>query len=172
MLCGLTYLHSKNQLHRDIKPANILVSCVDCSVRIADFGLSRVVEQDAVATDSSKRNSIINMNTGGKISGGSEPTDEEEGSDMDSAEMDSEIQYIQSPLPNSVFRDAQSQLDHQKQSLRGVASPLGELLPGSVFNSPTTGYPQVSKVPLKRALTKHVVSLHLFYSMINLFLYQ
>lgn len=28
----------------DIKPANILVSCSDCSVKIADFGLSRVVE--------------------------------------------------------------------------------------------------------------------------------
>ena len=32
---------------RDIKPANILVSCSDCSIRIADFGLSRVVEADS-----------------------------------------------------------------------------------------------------------------------------
>lgn len=31
-------------LFSDIKPANILVSCSDCSVKIADFGLSRVVE--------------------------------------------------------------------------------------------------------------------------------
>ena len=32
---------------RDIKPANILVSCSDCSVKIADFGLSRVIEADS-----------------------------------------------------------------------------------------------------------------------------
>ena len=42
-LClGLKYLHSANVIHRDIKPANILISCTDCSLRIADFGLSRV----------------------------------------------------------------------------------------------------------------------------------
>lgn len=40
---GLAYIHSHNIIHRDLKPANILVSCGDCTVKIADFGLSRVV---------------------------------------------------------------------------------------------------------------------------------
>jgi len=40
LLCGVKYLHSANILHRDLKPANVLIN-EDCSVQIADFGLSR-----------------------------------------------------------------------------------------------------------------------------------
>tara|TARA_B110000285_G_C14693218_1_gene409993 strand:- start:145 stop:567 length:423 start_codon:yes stop_codon:yes gene_type:complete len=43
LLCGLKYLHSANVLHRDLKPANILIN-EDCTVQIADFGLSRSLE--------------------------------------------------------------------------------------------------------------------------------
>jgi serine/threonine protein kinase len=43
---GVKFIHSSNVIHRDLKPANILVSCADCSIKIADFGLARVVATD------------------------------------------------------------------------------------------------------------------------------
>jgi len=42
LLVGLKYLHSAGIYHRDLKPANCLVN-QDCSVKIADFGLSRAI---------------------------------------------------------------------------------------------------------------------------------
>jgi len=42
LLCGLKYIHSSLVIHRDIKPANILLN-ENCSLRICDFGLARVV---------------------------------------------------------------------------------------------------------------------------------
>jgi mitogen-activated protein kinase 1/3 len=42
LLSGLKFLHSANVIHRDLKPANILLR-EDCSLKICDFGLSRVV---------------------------------------------------------------------------------------------------------------------------------
>jgi mitogen-activated protein kinase 1/3 len=50
LLLGLKHMHSANVIHRDIKPANILISCTDCSVKIADFGLSRVIGEDAMVS--------------------------------------------------------------------------------------------------------------------------
>jgi mitogen-activated protein kinase 1/3 len=52
ILEGVRYLHQNNVIHRDLKPANILVSCVDCSIKIADFGLARVVDNEFVPTKS------------------------------------------------------------------------------------------------------------------------
>lgn len=48
ILDGLRYIHMSNVIHRDLKPANVLISCADTTVKIADFGLSRVVGADLV----------------------------------------------------------------------------------------------------------------------------
>uniref|UniRef100_A0A6B2L7Z0 Mitogen-activated protein kinase n=1 Tax=Arcella intermedia TaxID=1963864 RepID=A0A6B2L7Z0_9EUKA len=42
ILRGLKHIHSANVLHRDLKPSNILVNG-DCSLKICDFGMARVV---------------------------------------------------------------------------------------------------------------------------------
>ncbi|KAL3866197.1 hypothetical protein ACJMK2_043519 [Sinanodonta woodiana] len=48
ILRGLKYIHSANILHRDLKPGNLLVNVEDLVLKIADFGLARVVDPDYV----------------------------------------------------------------------------------------------------------------------------
>lgn len=45
---GLRYIHKTGVIHRDLKPANVLINCRDCTVKIADFGLSRVLGSESV----------------------------------------------------------------------------------------------------------------------------
>ncbi|KAJ1395932.1 kinase-like domain-containing protein, partial [Ochromonadaceae sp. CCMP2298] len=48
ILEAMSYVHGTNVIHRDLKPANILVSCGNCMIKVADFGLSRVVGADLI----------------------------------------------------------------------------------------------------------------------------
>eukprot|EP00602_Paraphysomonas_sp_CaronLab_P006898 CAMPEP_0185023074 /NCGR_PEP_ID=MMETSP1103-20130426/5774_1 /TAXON_ID=36769 /ORGANISM="Paraphysomonas bandaiensis, Strain Caron Lab Isolate" /LENGTH=544 /DNA_ID=CAMNT_0027555491 /DNA_START=52 /DNA_END=1686 /DNA_ORIENTATION=- len=52
ILLGLKYIHSANVIHRDLKPANILLY-EDCTLKICDFGLSRVINPTSNELDSS-----------------------------------------------------------------------------------------------------------------------
>ncbi len=45
LMAGLKFVHSAHVIHRDLKPANILMKVDDCSLKIADFGLSRVIDE-------------------------------------------------------------------------------------------------------------------------------
>ncbi len=45
VLTGLKFLHDHGILHRDLKPSNVLVD-VDGHMRLADFGISRVLNED------------------------------------------------------------------------------------------------------------------------------
>jgi mitogen-activated protein kinase 1/3 len=45
-LAGIKYLHSAGVVHRDLKPANLLIDLESCDVKICDFGLSRIIEDE------------------------------------------------------------------------------------------------------------------------------
>jgi eukaryotic-like serine/threonine-protein kinase len=47
LLLALSYAHRRGIIHRDIKPSNILLT-QDGSVKVADFGIARIVEEDDV----------------------------------------------------------------------------------------------------------------------------
>ena len=47
---GLKYLHERNIVHRDIKPENILLVDQDLSVKVADFGLAKIIGEESFTT--------------------------------------------------------------------------------------------------------------------------
>jgi eukaryotic-like serine/threonine-protein kinase len=49
LLHALSYAHQRGIIHRDIKPSNILLTSKG-TVKVADFGIARIVEEDEVAT--------------------------------------------------------------------------------------------------------------------------
>ncbi|KAL3511539.1 hypothetical protein ACH5RR_024256 [Cinchona calisaya] len=52
ILSGLSYLHKRKIVHRDIKPSNFLINS-QRAVKIADFGVSRILDQTIDACNSS-----------------------------------------------------------------------------------------------------------------------
>ena len=46
LLRGLKYIHSANVLHRDLKPLNLLINVEDLVLKIADFGMARVLDTE------------------------------------------------------------------------------------------------------------------------------
>lgn len=49
LLLALSYAHRRGIIHRDIKPSNILLT-QGGTVKVADFGIARIVEEDDAAT--------------------------------------------------------------------------------------------------------------------------
>ncbi|KAG6045565.1 hypothetical protein E4U39_002170 [Claviceps sp. Clav50 group G5] len=47
---GIKYLHDRNIVHRDIKPENILLTDKDLHVKLADFGLSKIIGEESFTT--------------------------------------------------------------------------------------------------------------------------
>ena len=48
ILQGVDWMHVNNIVHRDLKPQNILVSNEGKKIKIADFGLSRLIGSNVV----------------------------------------------------------------------------------------------------------------------------
>lgn len=47
---GVKYLHERGIVHRDIKPENILLTDKDLSVKLADFGLAKIIGEESFTT--------------------------------------------------------------------------------------------------------------------------
>ncbi|KAH7023289.1 kinase-like domain-containing protein [Ilyonectria destructans] len=47
---GIKYLHERNIVHRDIKPENILLVDKNLSVKLADFGLAKIIGEESFTT--------------------------------------------------------------------------------------------------------------------------
>lgn len=47
---GIKYLHERNIVHRDIKPENILLTDRNLSVKLADFGLAKIIGEASFTT--------------------------------------------------------------------------------------------------------------------------
>lgn len=47
---GIKYLHDRNIVHRDIKPENILLVDKDLHVKLADFGLAKIIGEESFTT--------------------------------------------------------------------------------------------------------------------------
>jgi serine/threonine-protein kinase Chk2 len=47
---GVNHLHERNIVHRDIKPENILLTDKNLSVKLADFGLAKIIGEESFTT--------------------------------------------------------------------------------------------------------------------------
>ncbi|KAL9091627.1 MAG: hypothetical protein Q9165_004703 [Trypethelium subeluteriae] len=47
---GIKYMHERNIVHRDIKPENILLTDKDLNVKLADFGLAKIIGEESFTT--------------------------------------------------------------------------------------------------------------------------
>ncbi len=83
ILAGLKYLHSANVIHRDLKPANVLINCEDCTVKIADFGLSRVVAEDVANYPAPQANDNVRMTNFGDVGSDQTKSSTDDGDALD-----------------------------------------------------------------------------------------
>jgi serine/threonine protein kinase len=151
ILDGVRYLHNHNVIHRDLKPANILVSCVDCTIKIADFGLARVVDNEFVAiSPSSLKNASGLLSADGKA-----PADNSTHARQVEAHNNS-VRRFQNLSNDSL--DGNNMLPNFNQSM-SLSAGSGEISHVPSTSSNAAGSATAPPKPaLRRSLTKHVVT--------------
>lgn len=158
ILDGLSYIHQTNVIHRDLKPANVLVSCADCTVKIADFGLSRVVGSDLIATpqdtlsDSNDPSNLIDAF-------GSGGSDYSAVTEEDSETTCHRVVHLPGTSSSTHLSPSTSTSDANQGTAGGVVPPphlVGRNSNTTINSSRLEALPP--PLPLKRGLTKHVVT--------------
>lgn len=131
ILDSMKFIHDCNVIHRDLKPANVLVNTSGFTVKIADFGLSRVVGEDHVVRKytSSEQVSI---------------QEEVKAMGADAAAMDA-VSLPPPPADDAADADAES----STAAVKGAA-PLVISAPSEVDS--------LAPLSLSRGLTEHVVT--------------
>ena len=159
---GLQYIHSADIIHRDLKPANVLVN-QDCSLRICDFGLSRTIEQSK-STQSSSTNHIQQPPNDSTVQLQKRtPLNKTPQRTHNNAIYSKSTQN--SPSSTASLFNAQSTYNNKQASNRHNGKrPSSDL----EMNSSPDDSPDITTVtnlvqlpapsPLKRELTKHVVT--------------
>ena len=191
---GCCYLISSRLTHfRDCDhvrsaAANILVSCVDCSVRIADFGLSRVVSPEIVARDvaasSPQLSPLQQRHSKGSRDDPHADIDLDAEWEMEEVEVNEDGEEKRGPrlspalpsrLSDQVFNDSRSRQHHTEQSQRHITfaedttggtssgqSSLPAPVPGGMAGAAPPAVagrmPPRPVEALKRSLTKHVIT--------------
>lgn len=148
ILDGLSFIHQTNVIHRDLKPANVLVSCADCTVKIADFGLSRVVGSDLIVT---QYDADANGSCGSGSADAGVPSDDE---------SESLQHHVQLPVTADAVAASASVSEPSVGAPprligRNPVPPVSTHTSSAASNRLEALPPPL---PLKRGLTKHVVT--------------
>jgi mitogen-activated protein kinase 1/3 len=141
MLDGLSYLHQTNVIHRDLKPANILVNLENFTIKIADFGLSRVVSVDCIHTFESSEGLLTLLANDNGDNGKDDNNNNDEIDDLFAADMN-EHDFMMMDTTDTVENMTQTNTKTTHND--------------TVFTQSITA--TRSKLMSNRALTKHVIT--------------
>lgn len=151
ILDGLKYIHMTNVIHRDLKPANILISCNDCMVKIADFGLSRVVGSDLIVPHPADHHYYY-YDAGEEEEGDMSMMDVSTDSGRPSLTEENLIASIPAPPPGTLSIDGSSRHSALSRSSYNNSYSSNESHSDKMSALPPP------PLPLRRGLTRHVIT--------------